>query len=144
MSIALLHSRATLGIRAIPVRVEIHLGPGLPPFLLAQLFLQPLSIPLTRRCRRRLLPKLCKFIIFQILKTSNFSRESPNGLNADLGLLFLLAAAELLRALLLLPGAHSHRVVLLVTPHEVGRLGRELVLPNLIGLNQIKIRLKSD
>ncbi len=32
MSIALLHSRATLGIRAIPVRVEIHLGPGLPGF----------------------------------------------------------------------------------------------------------------
>ncbi|HCO65491.1 MAG: YifB family Mg chelatase-like AAA ATPase [Alcanivorax sp.] len=32
MSIALLHSRATLGIRAVPVRVEIHLGPGLPGF----------------------------------------------------------------------------------------------------------------
>ena len=32
MSIALLHSRTTLGIRAVPVRVEIHLGPGLPGF----------------------------------------------------------------------------------------------------------------
>ncbi|HAM75085.1 MAG TPA: ATP-dependent protease, partial [Alcanivorax sp.] len=37
MSIALLHSRATLGIRAVPVRVEIHLGPGLPGFTMVGL-----------------------------------------------------------------------------------------------------------
>ena len=34
MSIALLHSRATQGIAAVPVRVEVHLAPGLPGFVI--------------------------------------------------------------------------------------------------------------
>ncbi|ASK35602.1 YifB family Mg chelatase-like AAA ATPase [Alloalcanivorax mobilis] len=37
MSIALLHSRATRGIQAVPVRVEVHLAPGLPGFTIVGL-----------------------------------------------------------------------------------------------------------
>lgn len=37
MSIALLHSRATRGIDGIPVRVEVHLAPGLPGFTIVGL-----------------------------------------------------------------------------------------------------------
>lgn len=37
MSIALLHSRTTRGIQALPVRVEVHLAPGLPGFTIVGL-----------------------------------------------------------------------------------------------------------
>lgn len=37
MSISLLHSRTTRGIQAVPVRVEVHLAPGLPGFTIVGL-----------------------------------------------------------------------------------------------------------
>ncbi len=32
MSLATLHSRALVGLQALPVSVEVHLAPGLPSF----------------------------------------------------------------------------------------------------------------
>ena len=37
MSLALVHSRALMGLRAVPVAVEVHLAPGLPAFTLVGL-----------------------------------------------------------------------------------------------------------
>jgi magnesium chelatase family protein len=37
MSLAILHSRASVGVDAPPVTVEVHLGPGLPGFAIVGL-----------------------------------------------------------------------------------------------------------